>query len=165
MKLAETSYDNTETGCCARLDVDRWDGKKLTWQERPFLRDHIRAFMHVPLNFGSVVTRDHLAIEAAAAYPEEPIWITDEISRWGSDMYVAVDRDVPGADIERLSGTFLTKVFEGPYRKVGQWIREMNEYVRGEGHEVLKMYFYYTTCPKCAKRFGENHVVLLARVE
>jgi hypothetical protein len=24
--------------------------------------------------------------------------------------------------------------------------------------------FYYTTCPKCAKRYGKNYVVLLAQI-
>ena len=165
MKLEETRYDNSETGCCARLDVARWDHKKITWNEKPFLRDHVRAFMHIPLNFGSVMTRDHAAIEDAGAYPEEPIWLTDETSRWGSDVYMAVDRQLQGVVIEKLSGTFLTKVFEGPYRNVGKWTEEMESYVRREGYELKKMYYYYANCPKCGKAFGQNHVVLFAQVD
>jgi hypothetical protein len=164
MKLAETSYDNSETGCCARLDEARWEEQRITWQDKPFLRDHIRAFLHIPLNFGSVISRDHAAIEEAAAYPEEPFWLTDEVSPWGSDIYVAVDREVPGARMEKLSGTFLTKVFEGPYRDVGKWMREMEEYARRQGEDVLKTYFFYATCPKCAKHYGRNQVVLFAQV-
>jgi hypothetical protein len=26
------------------------------------------------------------------------------------------------------------------------------------------LYCYYTTCPKCAKKYGKNYVVLLAKV-
>jgi len=26
------------------------------------------------------------------------------------------------------------------------------------------MYFFYTTCPKCAKKYGKNYVVILAEV-
>lgn len=165
MKLAETNYDNSETGCCSRLDVALWDEREVTWQDRQFLRDHIRSFLHIPLNYGSVITRDNAAVEGAEAYPEEPMWLTDEVSPWGSDLYLAVDRDVPGARMETLSGTFLTRVFEGPYRHVGKWTHEMEEYVRQKGHEIEKMYFYYSTCPKCAKQFGENNVVLFAKVE
>jgi hypothetical protein len=165
MKLAETTYDNAETGCCARLDVARWDEQELTWQDRPFLKDHIRAFLHIPLNFGAVVTRDHAAIEAAEAYPARPFWLSDESSAWGSELYTAIDGDVPGAEVERLSGTFLTKVFEGPYRKARTWVREMGDYARERGREVQKVYFYYATCPKCAKHFGKNQVVLVAKVD
>jgi len=164
MKLADTNYDNSETGCCARLDPALWDGKSVTWHDKPFLRDHIREFLHIPLNYGSVITRDNAAIEEAEAYPEDPLWLTEEVSPWGSDIYLAVDRDVPGASVERISGTFLTKAFEGPYRDAGKWSRAMEEYAGSQGHEVEKMYFYYATCPRCAKEFGENRVVLFAKV-
>jgi len=164
MRLAESSYDNAETGCCARLDVPRWDEKRVTWKDKLFLRDHIRAFLHIPLNYGSVINRDQSAIEEAEAYPAEPIWLTDEVSPWGSDVYVAVDREVAGAKIEKVSGTFLTKVFEGPYRHVGKWVEEMEEYASLKGHELRKIYFFYATCPKCAKHFGQNYVVLFGQV-
>ena len=58
----------------------------------------------------------------------------DEVSLWGADIYLAVDREIPGARITTLSGTFLTKVFEGPYRHAGKWAREMEAYVTGKGH-------------------------------
>ncbi len=75
-----------------------------------------------------------------------------------------MDRDVPGARMTRLSGTFLTKVFEGPYRDAGRWVREMETFVRDRGRQMEKVYFFYATCPKCAKRFGKNQVVLVAQV-
>ena len=164
MKLAEAQYDNTETGCCARLDVDFWDGQKIVWDSQPFVRDRIRAFLHIPLNFGSVMTRVHSAVKDAEAYPEHPMWLSDEVSPWRSDLYLAVDRDVPGMKVENLSGTFLTKVFEGPYKNAGVWMREMEADVRQKGMEPLKTYFYYATCPGCAKKFGVNHVVLFTEV-
>jgi len=164
MKLADTKYDNHETGCCADLDPALWDGKTLTWTGKPFVKDRMRAFLHIPLNFATVVGRAHAAIEKAEAYPEQPFWLSDEASPWRSDFYVAVDRDVPGTETATLSGTFLTKVFEGPYRDVGKWVRAMREHVAAQGHEILKLYFFYATCPKCAKRLGHNWVVLFARV-
>ena len=164
MKLSETHYDNSETGCCARLDRARWDEQTLVWKDKRFLKDHIRAILNVPLNFGSVMRRDHEALAQASAYPEEPLWLTEEVSPWGADIYVATDRDVPGADMHYLSGTFLTKVFEGPFSRAGDWIEQMTEYVRSKGHDLDKLYFFYATCPRCAKVFGKNEVVLFARV-
>jgi len=164
MKLAEANYDNAETGCCAKLDAALWDGRRLEWNEKPFLKDHIRSLLHVPLNFGSVISRDHAAIEETEAYPEEPIWLSDEVSPWGSDVYVAVDRDVPNAKIERLSGTFVTKVFEGPYRNVGRWMEEMDRYVSDQGLQSKKTYFFYATCPKCAKIYAKNYSVGITQV-
>lgn len=164
MKLSETKYDNSETGCCARVDRSLWDEKTFQWKDKPFLKDHIHAFLHVPLNFGSVIHRDQTAIEEAAAFPENPIWLTDEVSPWGSDIYVAIDRDVPNATTTTLSGQFMTKVFEGPYRDVGKWIHSMEEYVAANGQTIEKTYFFYATCPRCAKHFGKNDVVVFAQV-
>lgn len=70
MKLSQTRYDNSETGCCAKLDPASWDDKTFEWKDKRFLKDHIRSFLHVPLNFGSIISRDHAAVEEAAAYPE-----------------------------------------------------------------------------------------------
>jgi hypothetical protein len=164
MKLEQTKYDNSETGCCARLDTTLWEDRALEWKDKPFLRDHIRSFLHMPLDYGAVISRDHALVQMAGAYPEEPFWMTDEVSPWGADIYLAVDREIPGARIERLSGKFLTKVFEGPYRNAGKWAREMEAYVASKGETMNRLFFYYPNCPKCAKRFGKNQVVLLAQV-
>ena len=104
-------------------------------------------------------------IEAAGAAAEEQIVLCDEKSLWGADVYVAVTREVPGAENVTLSGTFLSKVFEGPYRDVGKWMKQMGEFVRNKGQAIGKCYCYYTTCPKCAKKYGKNYVVLLAQID
>lgn len=165
MKLSETNYDNAETDCCAKLDTERWDEHEFTWENKRFLKDHVRSVFHIPVNFSAVMTRDHTAIEAAEGYPSEPLWLTDEVSPWRSDVYMAVDRVIPDADMDELSGTYLTKVFEGPYRNVGKCTKSMEEYVAGKGRDVKKTYYYYATCPKCAKHYGKNHVVLFAKVD
>ena len=72
MKLEQTNYDNSETGCCARLDTTLWDERELEWEDKPFLKDHIRSFLHIPFNFGAVISRDHAVVQQAEAYPEEP---------------------------------------------------------------------------------------------
>ncbi|MBM3208861.1 hypothetical protein FJZ40_01010 [Candidatus Shapirobacteria bacterium] len=65
----------------------------------------------------------------------------------------------------KLSGTFLTKVFEGPYQNAGKWAQKMKEYVAEKGKELKKMYFSYTTCPNCAKAYGKNYVVVFAQTD
>jgi hypothetical protein len=164
MKLAETKYDNDATGCCADLDPVLWDGRTLTWTDQRFVKDRIRALFHVPLNFGAVMSRAHAAIEKAEAYPERPLWLSDETSLWGSDLYMPVDREVPGAETVTLTGTFVTKVFEGPFRDAGKWVKAMREHVAAQGRETKKLYFFYAICPKCAKHYGHNRVVLFAQV-
>ncbi len=103
-------------------------------------------------------------IRAAGAATEGRIILTEENSLWGADVYFEVSKDMPGARMASIPGTFLCKVFEGPYRNIRNWIVEMNDWVAGQGKTSHKLYFYYTTCPKCAKKYGKNYVVLLAKI-
>lgn len=150
--------------CCPEFDPGPWDGKELEWKDRLFLRDRVRSFLHIPLNFGAVMRRNMLRIDAAKAEPATPVVLSDENSLWGADVYIEVTKELPGARMARISGTFLSRVFEGPYRNMGAWIREMQQHVKDKGRTLRKLYFYYTTCPKCAKEHGKNYVVLLAQV-
>lgn len=164
MKLNETTYANSETGCCARLDAAKWDEQELVWKDKPFLKDHVHAVLHMPIDMGAVMARDQKAVEDAAAFPEEPLWLSDELSPWGSDLYVAVDHPVPGTETVTLSGTYLTKVFDGPYRDAGKWMKAMDAYVASKGRTATRHLTYYVTCPKCAKKLGKNTAVLFAQV-
>jgi len=150
--------------CCPRFDPGPWDGKELSWKDRKFVKDRVRSFLHIPLNFGLVMRRNVRLIEAAGAKPDDMIVLSDENSLWGADVYISVSRDVPNANNVTISGTFLSKVFEGPYQHVHKWIEETKRFVASRGKQLKKLYCYYTTCPKCAKKYGKNYVVILAQV-
>ena len=157
-------YEDSETGCCPRFNPEPWDEKEVTFQDRLFIKDHVRSFLHIPLNFGKVMVKNMEMIQQADALAPEPLMLSDEKSLWGADIYIAVSKEVPGAEMVRISGTFLTKVFEGPYKNAGKWAKEMAEYVKAKAKDMEKMYFFYTTCPKCAKFYGKNYIVILAKI-
>jgi hypothetical protein len=152
------------TGCCPPFDPAPWQDQEVEWHEKPFLRDHVTCLFHVPLNMGRRVLADTALIEAAHAQVDRPLMLSDEKSPWGADIYIEVKGAVPGATMDPLSGTFLTKVFEGPFREAGNWAEQMKAYVAGRGRTLEKLYFGYTTCPRCAKAYGKNYVVAFARV-
>jgi hypothetical protein len=112
---------------------------------------------------GSKIVKNIGLIEKAGAKPPYQLMLTDEKSLWGSDIYIDVLKEVPGAQMAKLSGVFLTKVFEGPYQDAAKWAKQMEEYVKNKGKELKKLYFSYTTCPNCAKAYGKNYVVLFAQ--
>ncbi len=159
-----TQNEASETGCCQRFNPAMWEEKEITWTEKLFVKDKVRSVLHIPLNFGQVMVRNMEKIQKAGATAKETIVLSDEKSIWGSDIYIAVEKDFPGSDSVRISGTFLTKVFEGPYKDTGKWMRDMNAFVTSKGKTAKKTYIFYTTCPKCAKVYGKNYVVILAEV-
>lgn len=154
-----------EGECCPKFDPAPWDEKIIEWKDKLFVTDHVTSFFHIPLNMGSKITKNMALIEKADAGESYQLMLTDEKSSWGSDIYIAVSRNVPDAEMAKISGTFLTKVFDGPFQNVGKWAKEMERFVKSKDRVLKKMYFSYTTCPKCAKKFGHNYVVIVAEIK
>jgi hypothetical protein len=152
--------------CCPEFNPAPWDEKEITWKEEKFIKDHVTCLFHIPLNFGSKMVRNITAMEACGAMPPENefIVLSGKDTMWGMDLYLKALKDVPGAQMTTISGTFLTKIFEGPYRDTPKWIKEMNGFVKSRGKEMKELFTFYTTCPKCAKKYGKNYVVLFARI-
>ena len=152
------------TGCCEPFNPEPWQNKEIVWKNKLFVKDHITSFLHIPLNMGNKIVKNMELIEKAKAKVSYQLMLTDEKSMWGADIYIDVSKKVSGAQMATLTGTFLTKVFEGTYQNVGKWAEEMKVYVKNKNKEIKKLYFSYTTCPKCAKAYGKNYVVLFAQI-
>ena len=160
-------YDMTDnpTGCCPRFDPKNWKGQELHFRDKQFVRAKTRSIAHVPLNMGSVFRKTFRAIESADAQSDSNfIVMSRDVSAWSAEHLFAVDKEIPDMDMVRMTGDFITRVFEGPYKKVPRWCEELNESIRAQGKETKQTYFFYTTCPKCAKTYGKNYVVGVAQV-
>jgi hypothetical protein len=153
------------TGCCEPFDPESWDEKEIVWQDKLFVKDHVTSFLHISLNMGGKIMKSMALIEKAGAKAPHQLMLTDEKSLWGADIYIDVAKEVPGAQMVKLSGKFLTKVFEGPYSNAGRWAKEMGDYVVSKDKAMKRLYFSYTTCPRCAKAYGKNYVVLFAQID
>ena len=160
-------YDQSvnTTGCCPKFNPEGWDGQELHFKDKPFVRAETRSAMHIPLNMGKVFSRVQGGIEKAGAFNEDDfIVLSHDPSPWKSEHYFAVTKPVPDEEMTTLSGDYLTKVFEGPYREVKHWNDEMHDLARANDKEPDRVMFFYTTCPKCAKAYGSNYVVGVVEV-
>ncbi len=160
-------YDDSVnlTGCCARFDPEGWDDQVLHFKDRLFVRATSVSLAHVPLNMGKVFTRvlGHIA-KAGAQDPHQMLVMSRELSAFQDEHLFAVTGPVPGEEMTRISGDFVTKVFEGPYSAVGRWHKDMLAQAKALGKTARSVAFYYTTCPSCAKVYGRNPVVGLVEV-
>ncbi|MBI4944957.1 MAG: hypothetical protein HY840_00990 [Bacteroidetes bacterium] len=160
----KTLQGNEETGCCKRFNPDPWESKEINFKEKLFLKDHVISIFHIPLNFGKMMKRNMDKIEKAGAKVAEPLMLSDENSLWGAEIYIAVSKEVSGSEMVKMSGNYLSKVFEGSFNNVGKWTREMKAFVQAKGKQMKKLYFFYTTCPACARVYGKNYTVLIAEI-
>ena len=154
------------TGCCPKFNPEGWDGQELHFRDKPFVRATTRAIMHVPVNMGSVFERVGKHIEDADAFDaDDYIVLSRDLSPWKAEHLFAATKPVAYEDPATLSGDFVTKVFEGPYKDARHWYEDMLTMAREKGGTRDEVYFFYTTCPKCAKAYGKNYVVAVARTD
>lgn len=164
-----THYDEKKEHCCPELDVARWDEKTHLWKDKPFIRGSIPALFHMPFPpmVGRLVGKLWKMAQDAKADPplDDFLLLAYDPTPFKSEFYMTVTKQVPGADNVRLSGTFISRVFDGPYNAVPKWYADFEKYLSDKGKKAKKYYFYFTYCPKCAKAYGHNYCVAFAQVE
>ena len=161
-------YDMSDnpTNCCPRFNSEGWDEQELRFKDKLFVKVTTRSILHIPINMGSVFPKTFGAIDEANAKDEDEfIVLSYDSSAWTGEHYFSVTKDVPRQKMVHMTGDYLTKIFEGPYKNSPQWEKEMEVFVRSKGRQVKKTYFFYTTCPKCAKYYGKNYVVAVSEIQ
>ena len=162
--MAEEMDMSAEKECCPKFDPAPWQERWVTLDGKTFVKDRVRSFLRIPLNFGAVMKRNMAKIQQAEAVTPQMLLLSDENSLWGADVYIEVAREVPGATMAPIEGTFLAQAYEGSYRDIPKWIEDIRRRVANKGKTLRRLLFYYTTCPVCAKKYGRNYVVLFAQV-
>jgi len=150
--------------CCPPFETESWDDKIIEWSDKMFIRDHVKTFFYMPFGFGKTMKRVMSALENAGATSPGYLCLSDHTSKWNMDILLAVDREIPGAENKTLSGKFYSRVYEGPFKDTGKWCSDFEAKAKEKGFEIKKWYMWYTTCPKCAKKYGKNYVVLIGMI-
>jgi len=155
---------STQEVCCPRFDSTGWDDELFEWDGKRFIKESAKTFMFAPVNFGSVMRRLNKEADAAGAANPDHLCLSEHTSQSNMDVYLAVDREVPGAENVTIGGTFFSTVYEGDFKNMGTWIEDFEHRAEERGLKIKKMYMWYTTCPKCAKKYGENYTVVIGQV-
>jgi len=151
--------------CCPEFDPIPWDDKTFEWENKKFIKDNVFTLFYMPVNFGKVMKRlDEKVTREKATIPDW-LCLSDHTSRWNMDLYLAVDKEIADAENTTLSGNFFSKVYEGPFKDTGKWCKDFEELARLKGYTIKKWYMWYTTCPKCARKYGKNYVVVMGLIE
>jgi hypothetical protein len=160
-----TSQTETKSTCCPEFDPIPWDDKTIEWKNKKFIKDSVYTLFYMPLNFGSVMKRFDAKITKAGEKMTDGPWLSDHTSQWKMDLYLAVENEIPDADNITLTGKFYSKVYEGPFKDTGKWSKDFESIAKAKGLTIKKMYMWYTTCPKCAKKYGKNYTVIISQID
>lgn len=154
--------------CCPRFDPKKWDKKIINWKDKLFIKDSMFTLFHIPFPWviGKKILRLHKAIEKSKAFPKKDEWLLlfYDPNAFKSEMYMGTTKEIEGEINIRISGKFIARVFDGPYKAVPKFMKKMDEYLLQENKKAIKYYVHYAYCPKCSKKYGHNYMILFAKV-
>jgi hypothetical protein len=155
-----------EEKCCDLLDSKVWDKKTVEWKNKPFVKKHYWAIFYMPLGLDSYLKNMLEELQSKDLFTEEHpgmIWRNEGL--FGGDVYLALKRDDPSYDVEKLSGRFFTMFFEGKdYKDMGEWQKAFQEEAKKRKLDVKEVISFYGQCPVCMKKFGKLQAVLFGRI-
>ena len=156
--------------CCPKFEVSKWDNKTFNWNEKPFIKESVPSFFHIPLPsmIGKRMNKlCDLAEKANANIPDmsDALVMFHDPSAFKSEIFYSVTKNIEGAKNTSLTGTYEAGVFEGPYNSIPKHIKSMNKRMAEQAKKVKDYYIHYAYCPDCAKKFGNNYMILFAEIE
>jgi len=161
-------HTNHNQQCCPPIDVTQWQDKTHIWEQKLFLYGHTRQFLHLPLP-GSVnrtIARLWDKANSSGAIPPngEFLLLVADKNAWLSEYYMTITDPVEGMQNVRISGTFYSRVYEGPFYRIPHFIREMDLHFAREGKLAKRYYVYAAACENCEKKNGDQFKVLFAEI-
>lgn len=164
-QLPDSNLADRPTGCCPRFKPDNWENQRLQFDQKLFVETQARSILYIPLNFGKMMTDVQAAIQEAGAEPDDSYFILSrDLSPWKSVHLLEVSKPVAGYKMVNLSGDFLCKVYEGPFKDMRKWIDATEQHLKSHQLQSKQQWMFYTTCPKCAKYYGKNYVVSVTQL-
>jgi len=150
--------------CCPQFNPTPWDEKVFEWNNKKFIKRKVHTLLYMPLNFGRIMKKLDKQIRKADATIPDSMALSNHTSRWNMDVYLAVDKEISSLENTTLNGKFFSKVYEGPFKDTKKWCNDFEKLAKSKKLHINKWYMWYTTCPKCTKKYGKNYVVILAQV-
>lgn len=133
--------------CCPKFNPKKWDDKILKWKNKKFIKDKVFTVFFMPVNFGMIMRKLDEKVRNSGAKIKDILCLSDHTSLWNMDVYLAVDKKIPDAENVALSGTFLSKVYEGPYKDTQKWCDDFKKHAKKKGFNIKKWLMWYTTWP------------------
>jgi hypothetical protein len=160
---------NENRECCPEFNPKKWDEVSLYWDNKQFIKESVPTLFHIPFPpmIGKKITKMMKIAEESNAVLgnlEDVLLLFSDPSPFKSELYLSVEKTVPSANNVRISGNFVGKVFDGPYNAIPKFIKKMDGYLVEIDKKSKIYYVHYAYCPKCAKKFGHNYMILFAKV-
>lgn len=170
MNTTQTQQNLEIEECCPTFRPEKWDNKTFNWKNKPFIKATVPTFFHIPYPpmIGKQITRlTKIAVDSKKIDQdrEDILVLFADPHPFKSEIFLSVTGKVQDADNAALTGTFMSKVFDGAYNAIPKFIKQMDLYLSDLNKKAKKYYVHYAYCPQCAKEAGHNYIVLFAELD
>jgi hypothetical protein len=159
-----------EKECCPKFNPKKWDGKTFVWNNKLFIKESMHTFFHIPLP--STINKKITNMCNLAESTKKALKKSDEVlllfrdpSAFKSEIYLSVTGRILSANNVALSGTFFAKAFAGAFKDVPKFIKQMNIELSKKKKVAKDYYVHYAYCPKCAEKYGNNYMIIFAKIK
>ncbi|HQF36287.1 MAG TPA: hypothetical protein PLL26_01430 [Candidatus Dojkabacteria bacterium] len=101
---------------------------------------------------------------AGASKKEDTLILFRDPTPFKGEIYISVEKDILSENNVVITGDFVSRVFDGGYNAIPKFIKEMEQYLSEMGKKAQDYYIHYAYCPKCAKKYGHNYIILFAKI-
>lgn len=164
--------DNKNNECCPEFNPEKWDEKTFNWDNKQFIKETIPTLFHMPFPpmIGKKITK-MMGLATSSnkidSKKDEVLVLFQDPSAFKSNIFISVTGNVPEANNVKIPGEFMAKVYDGPYKAIPEFVKNMNIYLEKKGEKVPKndeYYIHYAYCPKCGKKYGHHYMILFAKI-
>lgn len=142
--------------CFPKFDPEPWDDKIFEWNKKRFIKEKVFTIIYVPINFGGVMKKAMKKIDTANAKCVDWMGLSDHTSKWNMDVYIAVDKEIPDVENVTLSGRFLSKVYEGPFKDTAKWCKDFEADAKDRNLNIKKTVYVVYYLPKKHEKIREK---------
>ena len=159
-----TKYNFEKEIYWTKFNAALWDENIFEWKRKNLSKTRYLQFF-TPEIFGSVLKKPDKQIRNKNAVIPDNTGISDHTLKLNMDIYIAVDKEIPGGQNTTMSGTFVSKftkdhpVIPKSGTKISLRVAKLRDI------KTDKIFMWFTTCPKCAKKYGKNYVVFWLKLK
>ena len=150
--------------------LKNWTIKQFHWEHKPLIKASVPTLFHIPSQkiLGKKITNMMKQVEDSNKMVkdnEDILLLFAEPHPFRSDMYISVTDQVPHTKNVRISGTFMAKVFDGSYKAVPKFMKQIDTCLGDKNKKAENYYVHYAYFPKCAEEANHNYIVFFAEIK
>jgi bifunctional DNA-binding transcriptional regulator/antitoxin component of YhaV-PrlF toxin-antitoxin module len=157
-----------KTACnCPEINDQDWHMKDQTWNGKFFYFEYVRHIFSFPMGFDVQVKKMKQDLAHKGYQLVIPDLVLHQPGMFQGRILVEIqDPEQYDANVEPLDNArILSRVVKGSGARMGQALQELKTFTRDRTHlDPTVVYYWHTTCKRCAKTRGYEKTVLFARV-